>query len=314
MQNRYSAAGGPSARPAKKIWLTLTRYRRSILATMMLLAVLLAGTTGFMLGNGKPASAVSSDIDNDYVAAFANQLAAENDLCAQIEQLNIQEQLEAEKVKAADLEQAMDAQREEMDNLESTILNALMSNLVEQSVSRSRKTLTAYREEAVNLIELSTKLDKFLKTDSAGEIDLSSYETEIDRRLRYLPTIKPISGNFRNGSYGYRIHPVHRYRHFHPAVDVGAPTGTRIRAAAAGYVTISKFSGAAGNYITINHGNGFTTTYMHCSKLLARVGQFVDKGEIIAHVGNTGTSTSPHLHYEMRFNGEPVNPASMILE
>ncbi|MGI6334674.1 MAG: M23 family metallopeptidase, partial [Saccharofermentanales bacterium] len=159
---------------------------------------------------------------------------------------------------------------------------------------------------------LSYKLRNFLKTGTADEIDLEPYKKEIARRLSHLPTIKPISGKF-NG-YGYRTHPIFGYWHFHPAADVGAPRGTKIKAAAAGRVTVASYNWSAGNYVTINHGNGFTTTYMHCSKLLVRYGQYVEKGETIALVGNTGTSTCPHLHYELRFNGDPVNPKSMIME
>jgi murein DD-endopeptidase MepM/ murein hydrolase activator NlpD len=312
MRNRRSAAGGSSARPVRKFGLILSKYRRIILATIMLLTVLAAGAAGFILGNGQPTSAEAPILDGDCVAAFANQLAVANQQCAQVEQLNLQEQLDAEISKAAGLEQTIDDQRTEMDNLESTILNALMANLAEKSISRSRKTFSDYRQEAKNLVNLSYKLKKFLKTDAAKEIDLEPYKNEIAKRLSHLPTIKPISGRY-NG-YGYRTHPIHGYWHFHPAADVGAPRGTKIKAAAAGRVTVASYNWSAGNYVTINHGNGFTTTYMHCSKLLVRYGQYVEKGETIALVGNTGTSTCPHLHYELRFNGDPVNPKSMIME
>ena len=176
MRNRRSAAGGSSARPVRKFGLILSKYRRIILATIMLLTVLAAGAVGFILGNGQSTSAEAPILDGDCVAAFANQLAVANQQCAQVEQLNLQEQLDAEISKAAGLEQTIDDQRTEMDNLESTILNALMANLAEQSVSRSRKTFSDYRQEARNLVNLSYKLRNFLKTDAAKEIDLEPYK------------------------------------------------------------------------------------------------------------------------------------------
>jgi len=92
------------------------------------------------------------------------------------------------------------------------------------------------------------------------------------------------------------------------------PSGTTIKAAGAGKVTEATYGRTQGNYVTINHGNGLTTTYMHCKKLNVSVGDVVEKGDKIATVGNTGTSTGSHLHFEVRLYGEPLNPKNMILE
>ena len=312
MQSRHSAASGPSVRPANKLLLKLAKHRRIPLAILMTLVIAMAGTTGYMLGNSKPAEAAVVVDDADCVAAFTDQLAAENDLCSQIEQLNLQVQLNEAQEKTAELENTLDAQQEEMDSLTETILGALMANLTDLSVSRSGKTVNAYREEAQNLIELNYKLNQFKKTDAADEIDLTTYEAAIDKRLDYIPTIKPIPGVY--DGYGYRRHPITRQYHFHPASDVSADKGDRIKAAAAGTVTASTYDSSRGYYITIDHKNGFTTTYMHCSKLYVSAGEKVTKGELIALVGSTGSSTGPHLHYEVTFYGEPVNPTRIIME
>ena len=96
-------------------------------------------------------------------------------------------------------------------------------------------------------------------------------------------------------------------------MDLAVPTGTPIRAALPGTVTVSKYNaGGYGYYVMIDHGNGLATLYGHCSKLLAKVGQTVQAGDIIALSGSTGRSTGPHLHFETRVNGERTNPRAYL--
>ncbi|HAL74275.1 MAG TPA: hypothetical protein DCM45_04170 [Clostridiales bacterium] len=317
MQSRHSAAGKPGVRPIEKSLSAAglrpaLRHHRALLAIMLVLAISLAGATGYLIGNINTAQAAAVVNDTECVAAFSNKIATDNDLCSLVEQVNLQDQLNAEIQKNASLEDSLDAQQQEMDSLEVTILGALMANLDSKLVSRSGPTANAYRDEAKNLVELKYKLNKFKKTDKASEIDLTTYEAAIKKRLDYLPTIKPIPGYY--DGYGNRRHPIYGYYHFHPGADVGAARGTQIKAAASGTVIASTYGGGSGYYVTIDHRNGFTTTYMHCSKLLVSAGEKVTKGEVIALVGNTGSSTTPHLHYEIRFYGEPLNPTRMIME
>lgn len=98
----------------------------------------------------------------------------------------------------------------------------------------------------------------------------------------------------------------------HTGTDIAAPTGTPIKAVAAGTVTFAEKSGPYGNLIKITHENGVETWYGHCSKLYATVGQKVDAGDIIAAVGSTGNSTGPHLHLEIRINGTAINPQNYL--
>ena len=108
--------------------------------------------------------------------------------------------------------------------------------------------------------------------------------------------------------YGYRTHPTTKQYKLHTGVDIGAPSGTSVVAAADGVVTISGNHTAYGKYISINHGGGVGTLYAHNSQLLVSVGESVKKGQVIAKSGNTGWSTGPHLHFEVLINGSPVNP------
>ena len=107
--------------------------------------------------------------------------------------------------------------------------------------------------------------------------------------------------------FGYRICPYHG-RELHSGLDMGAPTGTPIRAALAGKVVKSYYSISYGNYTLIDHGNGMTTAYAHQSKRLVKVGDTVEAGEVIGLVGSTGNSTGPHLHFEVRVDGNLQDP------
>ena len=96
-------------------------------------------------------------------------------------------------------------------------------------------------------------------------------------------------------------------------MDLAVPTGTPIRAALPGTVTVSSYNaGGYGYYVMINYGDGFTTLYGHCFRLLTQVGQAVEAGDVVALSGSTGRSTGPHLHFEVRANGERTNPRSYL--
>ena len=113
--------------------------------------------------------------------------------------------------------------------------------------------------------------------------------------------------------FGNRVDPITGKRKGHGGMDLAVPTGTPIRAALGGTVVVSKYNaGGYGYYVMIDHGNGLATLYGHCSQLLARVGQTVQAGDIIALSGSTGRSTGPHLHFEARVNGERTNPRAYL--
>ena len=113
--------------------------------------------------------------------------------------------------------------------------------------------------------------------------------------------------------FGNRIDPITGKRKGHTGRDLAVPTGTTIRAALPGTVTVSKYNaGGYGYNVMIDHGNRLATLNGHCSKLLAKVGQTVETGDIIALSGSTGRSTGPHLHFEVRVNGERTNPRAYL--
>ena len=112
--------------------------------------------------------------------------------------------------------------------------------------------------------------------------------------------------------YGMRYHPILKTNKLHTGIDIGAPSGAKIVAADGGTVIFSGWFGAYGNAIIIDHGAGISTLYGHQSQLLVSQGQTVVKGQTIGKVGSTGWSTGPHLHFEVRKNGTPVNPRGYV--
>ena len=125
-----------------------------------------------------------------------------------------------------------------------------------------------------------------------------------------MPLSNPMAiSNYRRSSgYGTRIDPFRGRLAFHSGVDLAGPPGTKIKAASDGRVTFTGWKGAYGKAVDVNHGLGFVSRYGHLSNILVKEGQFVKKGDIIAVQGSTGRSTGNHLHYEVRYNNEPLNP------
>lgn len=121
----------------------------------------------------------------------------------------------------------------------------------------------------------------------------------------------PVSGTI-TSPFGWRSNPFGGSPEFHPGLDIAAPMGTTVTAAAAGTVMLAQWYGGYGNYILIDHGGGLSTGYGHLSAIYVSVGQHVQRGQAIGAVGSTGQSTGPHLHFEIRVNGKPVDPAARL--
>jgi len=120
----------------------------------------------------------------------------------------------------------------------------------------------------------------------------------------------PVNGHV-TSYFGYRYHPILHFTRFHSGLDIGAAWGSPIIAAADGQVVVAGWTGGYGRAVQIAHGGGISTVYGHMSQVIAQPGSFVHAGQLIGYVGSTGLSTGPHLHYEVRRNGTPVNPLAV---
>lgn len=145
------------------------------------------------------------------------------------------------------------------------------------------------------------------KVVSTGKVNTST-TISYNKPTLGINLIRPISGTITSRFGASSSRRVSK----HTGLDIAASTGTKIKAAAGGTVTFSGYKSSFGYMVVINHGNGVETYYAHCSKLFVSAGQQVNQGAVIAAVGNTGNSTGPHLHLEVRVNGVAYNPQNYV--
>ncbi|MBC7098002.1 M23 family metallopeptidase [Candidatus Bipolaricaulota bacterium] len=123
--------------------------------------------------------------------------------------------------------------------------------------------------------------------------------------------IWPLKGRL-TSLFGPRTHPIYGTPDFHTGIDLAVPEGTQVHAAAPGTVTWAGTRGGYGLLVILDHGDGYSTYYGHLSQIIVHVGQFVEVGQVIGFSGNTGLSTGPHLHFEIRNLGEPIDPLPLL--
>ncbi len=163
---------------------------------------------------------------------------------------------------------------------------------------------------------LSSRIDDIEHSNVKKERELQAMIRARSQPVRPVPRsaggyIYPVNGPI-TSNYGYRIHPIHGTTRFHSGVDFGVGHGVPIVAAENGIVIHSGWYGGYGNTVVVDHGGGYTTLYAHASRLSVSQGQQVGRGQTIAYVGSTGMSTGPHLHFEVRYHGDPIDPFSRL--
>jgi murein DD-endopeptidase MepM/ murein hydrolase activator NlpD len=202
---------------------------------------------------------------------------------------------------------------------------------------RAKSQLDGLASERQNLVALTAQQRRHIQTQVTQMEDLSAAEEsqlealiqerqrelEAQRRARGIAGGAPVStgavGSFTwpvtgtiTSPFGWRSNPFGGAPDFHQGLDIAAPTGTTVTAAASGTVIMAQWYGGYGNYISIDHGGGYSTGYGHLSAIYVANGQTVQRGQAIGAVGSTGASTGPHLHFEVRINGKAVDPAPRL--
>ena len=178
------------------------------------------------------------------------------------------------------------------------------------------KELEGYNNSEL-IISTATKLDKlskqlYIQSKSFDEVfEMAKKKEEM---LAAIPAIQPVSSKDLTrmaSGYGYRTDPIYKTIKFHAGMDFSAPTGTPIYATGNGKVIQADAAARGyGNHVRIDHGYGYITLYGHMSKINCKVGQKVKRGDVIGYVGSTGKSVGPHCHYEVRKNGNAINPVN----
>ncbi len=168
--------------------------------------------------------------------------------------------------------------------------------------------LSQIREE-LRMLRVELPLQDEILVDLEGEVE------DYNALKAATPTGWPLDDDgkgYISSEYGFRKDPVTSQNTFHEGLDIGIWYGTPVIATADGKVTYADWMGSYGRVVFIDHGYGYQTRYAHNSKLAVQSGQYVKRGDVIAYSGNSGKSTGPHLHYEVRVNGVPKNPRSYI--
>lgn len=189
---------------------------------------------------------------------------------------------------------------DELNDLESKINSILGSGAIKFPTSRGGAGINP----STTSLDLDGSINKL--KDSLSK--LQAYELA----QRKIPSVLPCAGNF-TSKFGIRSNPFSiRSSETHPGIDIAGSIGTPIKASADGVVTYSGWESGYGNVIKINHGNGYESFYGHNSKLLVNEGTQVKRGDVIALMGSTGRSTGTHCHFEVRLNGNPIDPLKLV--
>ncbi|MFN2615224.1 MAG: murein hydrolase activator EnvC [Actinomycetota bacterium] len=252
---------------------------------------------------------------NDFVSATAYEsglISGDQILIESVQRA--QQSLEVQQTALAATEQTVQAARDDIATQAARILD-MRSQLssaqaaVAQEIATRRVLLAqvqsqkaAYLRAIRNLVAESNSITALLRGIQRGQHVYAGSGGWLK-----WPVSGPITSPF-----GWRIHPVYHYRSFHTGIDIGAPMGTTVHAARAGTVVYVGYQGAYGNIVIVDHGSGIATVYAHLSRFYVRTGQYVRTMSAIAAVGSTGWSTGPHLHFEVRQGGTPVNPVRWL--
>lgn len=164
-------------------------------------------------------------------------------------------------------------------------------------------------------LALAEKISNRLMVEEQSMEELTKKLESKSKEWAARPAMQPIDNRDLtrfNPIFGLRLHPIYNDWRNHNGLDLTAPYGTPVYASADGYVTLARFGGGYGNVIFLNHGYGFETRYAHLSRYNVTVGQFIKRGELIGYVGSTGTSTNAHLHYEVLYHNQFINPISFL--
>ncbi|SCW37467.1 Murein DD-endopeptidase MepM and murein hydrolase activator NlpD, contain LysM domain [Ruminococcaceae bacterium YRB3002] len=264
-------------------------------------------------------------LESDSIAGFFTNMEiisliadADNQAIDELQIAMDDAQLQADRAmdEANEMQEIADAKQAELDELERRIgvTSAALDNVSTQ-ITQAERDRDALNAEAARLDKKVKDLTRQYQAQQA-----TAYSGGGTKTVSGVSFTWPVASRNITDPYGQRIHPITGVKKMHTGIDIGSGYGSTIVAAASGTVILvnlpvpGKNTGGTGygNYLIINHGNGITTLYGHCRNIFVRNGQSVSQGQKIAEVGSTGSSTGPHLHFEVRVNGSTVNPRKYL--
>lgn len=267
-----------------------------IVAKWVVLAVALLFTIGILLLH-------TFSSENEALSQKTARLEAKQ---AKLEATN--EKLKEEIAQKSDLLASINKQLAE---LESAIgiapdMNASYLDRVRETREQALRKIEEEKKNAVAAYE-KARLEKLAKL-----IKQKLTTAQITLLNNSIPSMPPLRKIRVTSYYGERTHPITKRREFHFGIDLAAPTGTPVYAPADGVVTFAQKKNGYGNFLLLDHFYGFKTAYGHLNGFAVHEGQYVKKGDLIAYTGNSGRSTGPHLHYEIRYLNKWINPRPFL--
>lgn len=291
--------------------LHLPRVWPWLLAVALLVLPLMGGLGGYWLrASGEGDALVSGNVGRDTAVAWRERLAAQKEAVAAT-RAAAEERLKALTVRVAEMQARL------------LRLDALGERLV-RTTRIGKDEFDFRRPPAVGGPDEGSAAAAYVQPDFIGTLD--QLASRIDAREEELKVLErllaggrlreesflagnPVRVGYLSSDFGRRIDPFHGSIAFHRGVDFAGPEGADIVATGAGIVTFAGSTAGYGNMVEVSHGDGITTVYAHASKVEVRVGDIVQEGQVLARLGSTGRSTGPHVHYEVRRSGQPINPA-----
>lgn len=285
-------------------------WRHWTAASLVLLAILLTFTLVFNFITLRWAAATQ----HPWLAAIA--LADQREAAAKVHD-RVQGHLNAMAVRLGEMQAQMLRLETVGERLARTagLKPSDMPSMDSSTVPGRGGALSSLPSRNLSMAEFGGLVDTLSREISLRQDQFSVLETMVlndsaDRK--FMPTLQPVENGWFSSNFGYRIDPFTGQQSLHEGIDFPGETGTPILATASGKVVAAESHPAYGKMVEIDHGNGLVSRYAHTSALYVKVGDLVVRGQKIAAIGTTGRSTGPHLHFEVRLNGVPQNPARFL--
>lgn len=224
--------------------------------------------------------------------------------------IDLLELVESQKKEIEEKNLQLSTQKE---SLESEKRTSQMTQIALSNTKLLRENYISKLNEQEQAIQ--AKIDEYNQQINEIEAEIKSLAATVNFGEDYQggPMQWPIYGHYTiTSNYGMRTHPITGVYKLHTGVDISAGIGTDFTAIANGIVVKAEYNGAYGNMVILDHGGGVQTLYAHGSQIIVQVGQEVKAGDVVLKVGSTGYSTGPHAHFEVRINGDPVNPLDYV--
>lgn len=290
----------------------INNYRTTLLSVTAIMLVALLMLTGYTLSVVRQNKELKSQHEIELNLILSQKTELENFIANQTKELiENSELITAAATSKTISEKAVEQYKSEYEDMVVAYVDDNMKTI--KTVSRGNSKEMTFKESLQELRSLIEVVQSAKLSEDSTNDKIEKKETELTNYLNALPTYWPVDNcTTIHSAFGRRLHPIYGYYRQHDGIDIGNKSYPTIYAAGDGKVVQAGRSSGYGNYVTISHGNGFQTLYAHLKSYSVKVGDWVKKGQKIAKMGNTGTSTGTHLHFEIQINGVPTNPTKFV--